>query len=113
MKKRFIKKAATIFWAGNKDPDCRCFDRRMTRSTHKIYAYKLYEKFISEANKKDWEAFYYYQERVCFHLKKEDAKKAAHNSMKDYVRLPRKSLVFKHIPTKRQRKLLKYRNYKK
>ena len=84
MKKRYIKKIATLLWAGNKDPDCKCFDRRMER--HKLYFLKNFWHFCYNANKKDWYWYYYYQGTAIFSESHKEAIEMANKCIKDYDR---------------------------
>lgn len=85
MKKRFIKKFATLLIVKKNDPDCRCYDRVMER--HKLYYCKRFWYFIHFAKKRDWYWYYYFQARNCPLGKSnhEEAIKMADKCMVNYV----------------------------
>ena len=85
MKKRLIKKFATLLLVKKNDPDCRCYDRAMER--HKLYYYKRFWYFVHFAKKRDWYWYYYFQSRN-YTLGKsnhEEAIKMADKCIADYV----------------------------
>lgn len=85
MKKRLIKKFATLLFVKKNDPDCRSYDRTMER--HKVYYYKRFWYFVHFAKKRDWYWYYYFQARN-YNLGKsnhEEAIKMADRCIADYV----------------------------
>lgn len=88
MKKRFVKKWATLLFVKKNDPDCKCYDRVQER--HKMYYFRMFWHYPKIAKKKDWFWYYYYQHRYfvkCTH----EALKAAAECNKDYDEYKRKT----------------------
>lgn len=83
MKKRFVKKFATLLFVKKNDPDCKCYERDQER--HRRYYYKKFNRFFEIAKKRDWYWYYYFQARQCLRGKPhEEAIVIADKCIKDY-----------------------------
>ena len=84
MKKRLIKKYATMLIVRANDPDCKCYDRKMER--HKRHYVKSFWYFIRNSNKRDWYWYYYYQGRAFDHMSHQEALTLADKCICEYIK---------------------------
>lgn len=88
MKKRSVKKYATLLLAKKGDYGCKCYERKHER--HRCYYIRKFRHFIRTAKRQDWKWYYYFQYVVPIlgGLSHEEAIKAADvciaEIMKDY-----------------------------
>ena len=88
MKKRYIKKFASLLVPKNNDPDCKHYDRYMSR--HKRYCCRRYQHWFQTATKKDWYWYYYFQSRIIDGMNHKGALALADKCIEDYEDLRRK-----------------------
>ena len=84
MKKRFVKKFATLLLVKRNDPDCKCYERDHER--HRQHYVRVFSHFFKNAKKRDWYWYYYFQARRCVLGGKshEEAITIANKCIKDY-----------------------------